>query len=215
MASSKSKGKALGFSILAGSITGATECLITYPLEYLKTVMQLYPKHAKKGLGHTFNHTKKKFGIFGVYRGMSSLLCFCIPKMACRFGSKEFSNLYVFGTGSALQSLMGGIFAGCSEAIIVRTVMDTVKVKLIHDRLTVRKYSGLIDGLRQMIREGGFGSIYKGLCPGLLKYSMNQGTRFLVYDTVIEKVNKIDYLPTHLKRAISGALAGGISVIVN
>jgi hypothetical protein len=35
---------------------------------------------------------------------------------------------------------------------------------------------------------------------------------------MIEKVNKLDKegeLPTHLKRAISGALAGGISVLVN
>jgi len=60
--------------------------------------------------------------------------------------------------------------------------MDTVKVKLIHDRLTDRKYSGLIDGLRKMTAKNGFSSIYKGLAPGLLKYSLNQGTRFLVFD---------------------------------
>jgi len=47
-----------------------------------------------------------------------------------------------------MYSLLGGVFAGCSEAILVRTVMDTVKVKMIHDRLTARKYKGLIDGLR-------------------------------------------------------------------
>jgi hypothetical protein len=46
-----------------------------------------------------------------------------------------------------MRSLLGGIFAGSMEAIIVRTVMDTVKVKLIHDRLTVRRYSGLLDGI--------------------------------------------------------------------
>jgi hypothetical protein len=51
--------------------------------------------------------------------------------------------------------------------------MDTVKVKLIHDRLTKRKYKGLIDGLRKMTAIKGFGNIYKGLAPGLLKYSMN------------------------------------------
>jgi hypothetical protein len=29
--------------------------------------------------------------------------------------------------------------------------MDTVKVKLIHDRLTDNKYKGLIDGMRKII----------------------------------------------------------------
>ena len=90
------------FNILAGSITGATECLITYPLEYLKTVMQLYPNLAKLGMSGTFKATKRDHGVLGVYRGMSSLLVFCIPKMAVRFGAKEFSNQYVFGTGSSL-----------------------------------------------------------------------------------------------------------------
>ena len=47
-----------------------------------------------------------------------------------------------------LKSLLGGIFAGVTEGIIVRVIMDTVKVKLIHDRLTDNKYKGLFDGMR-------------------------------------------------------------------
>lgn len=54
----------------------------------------------------------------------------------------------MFGTGSAWRSLCGGIFAGSVEAILIRTIMDTVKVKLIHDRLTTGKYKGIIDGMR-------------------------------------------------------------------
>ena len=210
----KNKLKHFSFSVLAGSITGAIECLITYPLEYLKTVMQLYPKLNKKGFGFTFKDTYRKFGSFGVYRGMSSLLVFCIPKMAVRFGSKEFSNQYVFTGTGPMYSLLGGVFAGCSEAILVRTVMDTVKVKMIHDRLTARKYKGLIDGLRQMTAKHGIRSIYKGLTPGLLKYSLNQGSRFLVFDQIILHL-KTTNIPTHFQRAIAGAVAGGISVIVN
>jgi len=84
--------KHFAFSVMAGSITGAIECLVTYPLEYIKTVMQLYPKLDRKGFKYTFQDTYRKFGPLGVYRGMSSLLVFCIPKMAVRFGAKEFSN---------------------------------------------------------------------------------------------------------------------------
>ena len=36
---SKNKLKGIGITIMAGSITGAIECCITYPLEYAKTVM--------------------------------------------------------------------------------------------------------------------------------------------------------------------------------
>jgi len=44
MPKEKSKLKTIGITVMAGSITGAIECCITYPLEYAKTVMQLYPK---------------------------------------------------------------------------------------------------------------------------------------------------------------------------
>lgn len=144
---SKNRKKIIGITVAAGSITGAIECCITYPLEYLKTVMQLYPKMSKRGLKYTFLHTQRKFGMFGVYRGLSTLVAFTIPKVSVRFGAKDIANQYLFGTGSAWRSLCGGVFAGITEGIIVRVIMDTVKVKMIHDRLTVNKYKGLIDGM--------------------------------------------------------------------
>jgi len=103
---------------------------------------------SKKGLAYTFKDTTRRFGFFGVYRGLSTLVAFTIPKVAVRFAAKDISNQYVFGTGTMLKSLLGGIFAGVTEGIIVRVIMDTVKVKLIHDRLTDNKYKGLIDGMR-------------------------------------------------------------------
>lgn len=47
-----------------------------------------------------------------------------------------------------MSSLCGGIFAGVTEGILVRAVMDTVKIKLIHDRLTANKYKGTYDGMK-------------------------------------------------------------------
>ena len=89
---SKNMKKVMGFTIAAGSITGAIECCITYPLEYCKTVMQLYPKMSNKGLLYTFKDTQSKFGFFGVYRGLTTLVAFTIPKVSVRFTAKEISN---------------------------------------------------------------------------------------------------------------------------
>ena len=54
----------------------------------------------------------------------------------------------MFGNESIYASLFGGIFAGITEGILVRAVMDTVKIKLIHDRLTANKYKGTYDGMK-------------------------------------------------------------------
>lgn len=54
-------------SALIGGVTGAIEISITYPTEYLKTCMQLYPEINKKGM---INYSKETFaskGFFGKF----------------------------------------------------------------------------------------------------------------------------------------------------
>lgn len=51
--------------------------------------------------------------------------------------------------------------------------MDTIKTKLIHDQLTSapgqRKYHGFAHGVKTIVREQGFGGIYKGLSATIIK----------------------------------------------
>jgi len=68
-------------------LTGAIEISITYPTEYTKTVMQLYPEINKKGAINLVKDTIKTKGIFGMYRGYSALLLFSMPKNGVRFGT--------------------------------------------------------------------------------------------------------------------------------
>lgn len=71
---------------LAGGITGAIEISITYPTEYCKTVMQLYPDKNKLGFKNLAVSTLKTEGIFGLYKGYKALLLFSVPKNYVRFG---------------------------------------------------------------------------------------------------------------------------------
>jgi len=52
-------------SAIAGGITGAIEISITFPTEYVKTVMQLYPEMNKKGTVEVIRETFKNRGILG------------------------------------------------------------------------------------------------------------------------------------------------------
>ena len=70
-----------------GGITGAIEISITYPTEYTKTVMQLYPEKNKLGAIHLVKTTMASQGHFGLYKGYSALLLFSIPKNYVRFGA--------------------------------------------------------------------------------------------------------------------------------
>ena len=83
-------------AIIAGGITGGIEICITYPTEYVKTQMQLFPQDAKKGLKYIISSTYQKYNVFGFYRGLSALIMFSIPKTASRFGANEWLKNHVF-----------------------------------------------------------------------------------------------------------------------
>ena len=52
--------------IYLGGITGAIEISITFPTEYLKTVMQLYPEMNKKGTIGVIKETLQTKGPLGI-----------------------------------------------------------------------------------------------------------------------------------------------------
>ena len=96
MATSKPVGKPKELSPLmagiAGGITGAIEISCTYPTEYIKTVMQLYPDKNRMGAVGVAKHTIREKGILGVYKGYSALLLFSVPKNYSRFYGYQFAQ---------------------------------------------------------------------------------------------------------------------------
>ena len=76
---------------IIGGIVGGVEITITYPIEYLKTVMQLNKHFQKMGLVGITKHVYNTQGFLGLYRGYSSLLVFAIPKATVRFGGFQFA----------------------------------------------------------------------------------------------------------------------------
>lgn len=77
-------------------MTGAIESCCTFPLEFLKTKMQLYKEFSKMGMVNTAKHTIKESGFVGLYKGLSVLVFFSIPKTGIRFYSKSYYEQRLF-----------------------------------------------------------------------------------------------------------------------
>lgn len=105
--------------------------------------------------------------------------------------------------------------AGASEAIFVVTPQETLKTKLIHDKLSENpKYRNVFHGIKTIIGNQGFGGMYKGVVPTLLRQSTNQGVRFVVFEETQTFLQQyiawkiaVDFL--------SGGFAGFCSVMFN
>lgn len=62
-----------------------------------------------------------------------------------------------------MDTVFSGLIAGACEAILVVTPQETLKTKLIHDKLSLQpKYKGLFHGIGQIWNQHGFGGVYKG-----------------------------------------------------
>ena len=65
---------------------------------------------------------------------------------------------------------MCGLCAGFAEAVCVVTPQETIKTKLIHDKLSVTpKYRNLFHGIYTIISQTGIGGVYKGVVATILK----------------------------------------------
>ncbi len=175
--------------IVAGGITGGIEICITYPTEYVKTQLQLDEKVGKyKGIADCAKQTVRERGVKGLYRGLSVLVYGSIPKSAVRFGAFEHFKRNMSderGVLSPAGRLLCGLGAGISEAILVVTPMETVKVKFINDQRSANpKFRGFLHGVGEIVREQGLKGTYQGLTATIMKQGSNQAIRFYVMETL-------------------------------
>ena len=175
-------------AVVCGGLAGAMEAVISYPTEYIKTQLQLFPG---KGLSpvQCARDTVAANGLLGLYRGLPALLWFSVPKVSSRFFAfetlSEAARSANGGKLTTVMTLLCGMGAGTCEAIVAVTPMDTIKTRLIHDQLTrapaERKYKGFFHGVRTIVGEQGLGGVYKGLTATILKQSSNQAIRWVVF----------------------------------
>ncbi|ESL07831.1 citrate transporter [Trypanosoma rangeli SC58] len=193
------------WSFLAGALTGGIEAIATYPLEYVKTHLQLQQLlHAPSSspLPHVYNgildcvkRTVQQHSPLGLYRGFVPVFLGSIPKQASRWGAYEWAT----DTAKSLANRGGGVqsekptvslpvlsfcgfFAGCVETACAVGPTESVKTRMIHDsKQAFSRYQslGTFRAVLLMVREYGFRrTFYSGVSATMLKQGMNQALRF-------------------------------------
>ena len=176
------KKKDTSLTLAAGCIAGACEATATWPMEYIKTQLQLMsnvkggPPPPYSGVFSGIAYTVRQTGFFSLYRGLEPTLIGSVPKAGIRFGGNQFFRNQLadeHGKVSTFGSFVAGGCAGVAESIAVVTPQETIKTKLINANM------GLVDGIKMVLRTEGIGGLYKGLFSTCLKQSGNHGSRFM------------------------------------
>jgi len=204
-------------AISAGCISGAIEATAVWPMEYIKTQLQLQEKLPGKevkfnGMFRGLVYTVRTTGFFSLYRGLSPTLLGSIPKAGIRFGVVD-ALVDKFGgkkgESSPLKNLLAGMGAGVAEAILAVTPIETVKTKLIQSN------QGLVSGVKHIIKTEGWGGLYTGMSATILKQASNQGLRFMWFNEYKTFLTKDERPLTIYESFFGGMTAGCFSTLGN
>lgn len=147
----------------AGAIAGISEILTFYPLDVVKTRMQL--AHGKSaGFVGTFSSIIKEEGAGRLYRGLVPPLLLEAPKRATKFAANDFwgrtfRNLTGADKMTQQLSILTGCFAGATESFVV-VPFELVKIKL-QDKASA--YAGPMEVVREVLRKEGPLGLYAGM----------------------------------------------------
>jgi solute carrier family 25 2-oxodicarboxylate transporter 21 len=179
-------------AILTGATAGATEAFVVVPFELVKIRLQ-DPASAKKynGIVDVVVKTVKAEGPLAMYNGLESTLWRHILWNAGYFGcifqvkalmpvvdKKKDSKAKAMGTDFTSGAIGGTV------GTILNTPMDVVKSRIQNSprvKGQAPKYNWAWPGLGTMLKEEGFGALYKGFLPKVLRLGPGGGVLLVVY----------------------------------
>ena len=196
--------------LLGGLCGGISEIITTYPLDTIKTHLQIYP-YKYNGIFHCGNQLVFNYGLRSLYKGMNASLAQVGGKAAIRFTVYDYiNNLLTDNTGNLSNSkkLISGLLAGSIESIIWTAPTERIKIlqqKNSNDKLNIYK----------IINKYGFKSLYKGTTPTIIKQSTSVGSRFWLYSILKDKFMDSNRNISSINTLLIGCIAGSFSTVLN
>ena len=231
MAAETKKPKSLAKVALAGGWAGSMEILVTYPLEFAKTNLQLQHGAAAtksgfdRGVVHCLRSTVERHGLRGVYAGCTSWFVFAGPRSAVRFAA--FERLSRDAPRTSFWDFLCGLGAGVFEAALCQTPNQSIQIKLQHDAapaVAVKRYSHLPfpSACAEIARQHGVLAFYDGVFPAIVKGALTNSIRFVGYHGILRAAGlsgdgdaAAASRPTPVQSMLAGGVAGAVSAVAS
>lgn len=163
-------------SILTGATAGATESFVVVPFELVKIRLQDKASAGKyNGMVDVVTKIVKQEGPLAMYQGLESTLWRHILWNAgyfgCIFQVRQLLPKAKDKTSHLVNDIMAGTIGG-TVGTVLNTPMDVVKSRIQNSVRTpgvVPKYNWAWPALATVIKEEGFGALYKGFLPKVLR----------------------------------------------
>jgi len=148
------------YQFAAGAVAGVSEILVMYPLDVVKTRVQLQTgkgtgADSYNGMIDCFQKIVRNEGFSRLYRGINAPILMEAPKRATKFAANDAWGKFYresFGVTRMNQSLsvLTGATAGVTESFVV-VPFELIKIRL-QDKASAGKYSGMVDAVVKTVK---------------------------------------------------------------
>jgi len=185
-------------SILTGATAGATESFVVVPFELVKIRLQDRAQAGKyTGMIDCVTKTVKAEGPLALYNGLESTMWRHVVWNAGYFGC-IFQVRALLPKTDSKQTQMGfdllsGAIGG-TVGTIFNTPFDVVKSRIQNSPKiagSVPKYNWAVPALGTIMKEEGFGALYKGFLPKVLRLGPGGGILLVVFTGVMDFFRKM------------------------
>lgn len=213
------------YTFMAGAIAGVSEILVMYPLDVVKTRVQLQTGKAAagadtyNGMFDCFSKIIRNEGFSRLYRGITAPILMEAPKRATKFAANDkWGKFYreLFGQTQMTQSLsvLTGASAGATESFVV-VPFELVKIRL-QDKASAGRYNGMIDVVVKTVRNEGILAMYNGLESTLWRHILWNAGYFGCIFQVRQLIPKAETKQGQMTNdIIAGSVGGTVGTILN
>ncbi|KAH8116268.1 mitochondrial carrier [Phellopilus nigrolimitatus] len=202
----------LAVNMAAGALAGITEHAVMFPVDSIKTRMQVFATNQAaiySGVGNAFSRISSTEGLRTLWRGVSSVILGAGPAHAVHFGMYEAVKEVTGGNRGGNQFLSTSI-AGAAATISSDALMNPFDV--VKQRMQVHnsEFRSVVACARTVFRTEGLAAFYISYPTTLAMTVPFTAAQFTVYEYVKRVANpRNEYSPvTHM---VAGGLAGGVA----
>lgn len=204
----------LWLSILGGTLSSSLADALTFPMDMLKTRMQMGGTQGitrYTSIKHCISHTYHTNGLRGYYKGLNAALLRQFASSGIRISIydriKEFSHTDDQSRGAWERFIEAAISGGIAS--FFTTPLDVLKVRLITDPFK-QQYKNSLHCLTQTYKKDGLAQgLYKGSSPNVYRALFVSAAELGTYDS--SKALLILHLPLTEDNLITRVLASFIA----
>ncbi|EJD07393.1 carrier protein [Fomitiporia mediterranea MF3/22] len=203
-----------GFAVnmAAGALAGITEHAVMYPVDSIKTRMQVFATSQAaiySGVGNAFSRISSTEGMRALWRGVNSVILGAGPAHAVHFGVYEAVKEFTGGNRVGNQMISTSI-AGAAATIASDALMNPFDVVKQRMQMHGSEFRSVIKCAQTVLKTEGIGAFYVSYPTTIMMTVPFTAAQFTVYEHIKRIINpRNEYSPA--SHVVSGGLAGAVA----